>query len=325
MTFRSTTFSAPSTSVADAIAGADLAWEARRTSLRAGPEGVLVTTHVAITRSDTGHQLGIVGANYEPVQQHDGFAFIQPLVDSGEARIVSAGYVRGGSRVFIQAALRDGSVDVAPGDTVQRYVVFANSHDGSVSVSAGYTTIRIVCQNTLAAAARSVGFKARHTSGVHAALALFKEEFAAQRAALADQADTFRMLMGKKLSDRNLVRYVRETLAAGAGNDDTIRVRNVDDIIRLANEGAGATPGTLWGGFNAVTNWATHERGRSDDARANANMFGAGGALFARALDVAVAYADKLPSADAGRMAADNHATASADFGALLGKPSAVL
>ncbi len=325
MTFHSTKF-APSAnvSVADAIAQASLAWTADKAQLfLAG--GVPVESHVAITRSDTRAQLAVVGADYTVVQQADGFKGIQPLIDAGEARIVSAGYVGNGRKVFIQAELRDGTADVAPGDSVSRYVVFTNSHDGSTAAGYGYSTVRIVCQNTLAMAHRQLGAKFRHTSGVHLALAAAQVEFAAQRKVLAGETDTFKRLLGRKLSDRNLVRYVRETLAEGAGNDETIVVRNVERIVELAHTGEGARPGTLWGGFNAITNYATHERGRSADARANANMFGAGPQLMTRALDVAVAYAEKLPAADYGYYAAQSTATATAEFGQLLGKPSAVI
>ncbi len=311
-----------SRSVQAALAAAHLDWEARKVALLDSETGLPSETHVVVKRSDSGAHLGVVGVDYTPVQQAELAPWVQPVLDAGHARIVSAGHVGGGRQVFLQAQLTDASVDVG-GDQVFRSIFFGNSHNGSSSTSAGYTSIVVVCQNTMAAAARSVAFKARHTSGVHAAVAAAALEFQAQRALLQDQGALFRHLLTKKLSDTNLVRYVREVLHEGAGNDATIPVRGVDRVVALAHEGAGAAAraGTLWGGLNAVTNWASHERGRSEDARQTALLFGQGGQLLERALDVAVAYAEKLPSNEAGRQASQNHATAKAELDVLLGRP----
>lgn len=312
-----------------AIAAAYLNWQALEKPLYIENPDALggiepVESHKAIVRSDNGYQLGIVGSQYTPVQIDEAFRWVQPILDAGEARIISAGQVGGGRKLYLQAELTDGRADVTPGDVLFRSVVFANSHDGSISVGAGYSTIRVICQNTMMAAARSLAFKAKHTSGVQAALDAARVEFHAQREGLKTEAEKLRYLTRKKLSDRNLVHYVREVLSPGAGADDSIVVRNVDKIIEAAQNAPGATPGTLYGGLNAVTYWASHERGGSVDARQNALMFGQGGALIERALEVAVRYADKLPDAEAGRAAYSNHATARAEFGALLGRPARI-
>jgi hypothetical protein len=48
-------------------------------------------------------------------------------------------------------------------------------------------------------------------------------------------------------------------------------------------------------------------------------MFGTGGALIDRANEVAFKYAEKLPMNELARECYSNHATAKADFAALLG------
>jgi phage/plasmid-like protein (TIGR03299 family) len=250
-------------------------------------------------RTSDGAQLGVVGTDFTPVQNAEAFDWIRPMIDSGEATIEAAGSLRGGRRVWILAAVRNATVDVLPNDPVRSYVLFAHGHDGSLAVRAGFTTTRVVCQNTLSAAVNDGKqlLKFKHTANVLDQLNRARDAFDMQRARLRTDAEVFRMLANKRLSDANLVRYVRETLHEGAGNDNAIKVRNVDTIVRLAHEGRGATPGTLWGGFNALTEFATHERGRSADARVNANWFGSGGDLIQRALETAVRYAEKLPLA----------------------------
>lgn len=306
--------------VDEALKLAGLDWTVKLEDMFRG-NGQAVTDHSVVVRSSDGAQLGVVGSDFTPVQNHEAFDWIRPIIDSGEATIEAAGSLRGGRRVWILAAVKNATVDIVKGDAIKSYVLFAHGHDGSLAVRAGFTTTRVVCQNTLSMALGGDKLlKFKHTSRVHDQLAKARDAFDVQRSELQSAAELFRMLTTKKLSDKNLVRYVRETLHEGAGNDPGVKVRGVDDIVRLAHEGRGAQPGTLWGGYNAVTEWATHERGRSADTRVNANWFGSGSQLIDRALQTAVTYADKLPSAELGHAAAQAHASASLEFQALLNR-----
>lgn len=334
MTFRQTVFepgSTESTSVRAALAASDLAFETELRPVYLENADALggiepIEGQHAVVRTDTGACFGIVGDQFEPVQNDAALGWIQPIVDAGEARIISAGYVQGGRRVYIQAQLTGSEVDVTPGDTVFASVNFSTGHDGSLTVGAGYSARRVVCQNTMAMMIRSLALKLRHTKGVHEALEAARVEFHEQRQGIRTTAEKFRAFSKRKLSDKLLVSYIRETLKEGAGADPDILVREVDRIVELAHEAPGATPGTLWGGLNAVTYWASHERGRTEDARQNALLFGNGGQLIQRAVDVAAVYADQLPLdiVQQAKVARDNSATAGALFGGLLGRPARI-
>lgn len=318
-------------SVSEAITRAGLDWQAERRTLlvdalHAGPDAYeTVETHRAVVRSDTGAILGVVGRDYEVVQAAQAFAVVQPLIDAGIASITRAGEYDGGRVVYVEAELHtDRPIEVSVGDVMRQTVTFTNSHNGGSSLRATYQLWRLVCQNGMQRPESSNIFRARHTSGVHVQLDRARAEIAQRFAAIESDVDMFRRLMGKRLSDRNLVRYVRETLTEGAGNDESIRVRNVDRIVELAHTAPGATPGTLYGGLNAVTYWATHERGRSADARATGLLFGASGALLERATSVAVRYAERLP--DVAGSASSSYAPSGADeLSLLMSKPSAIV
>lgn len=281
-----------------AIKCAGLDWEVGHMPIYTG-SGTPVENHRLVMRLSDGSQFGVVGLDHTIVQNRHAFDWIRPMVESGDVAIEAAGSLMEGRRVWILGKVRNAMADVVPNDPVQSYVLFAHGHDGSLAVRAGFTTTRVVCQNTLSMAlgAGKNLLKFKHTAGVHDRLAVAREAFDMQRAQLKANVDVYRMLATKRLGDRNLERYIRETLSEGAANDLTIKVRNVDAIVRLAHEGRGAKPGTLWGGFNAVTEWATHERGRTADSRQNSNWFGNGSELIQRALDTAVKYAEKLPLA----------------------------
>jgi len=289
---------APSIDEALRISGLDREVSLAPLYLSSGRE---VVGHRAVLRED-GAQLGVVGSDFTVLQDRAAFEPFRPWVESGEVTIEAAGSLRGGRRTWILGRVRDAIQDVVPGDPIKGYVLFAHGHDGSLAVSFGHTAVRVVCQNTLSMALGSGADMARikHTSGVHVRYVQATDAFQQQRFQLAEQAKIFRELAGRKLGSKNLRRYVRETLREGAGNDETIALRGVDDIVRLADPdvGRGVTrPGTLWAGYNAITEYATHERGRTADTRVNNMWFGDGARLVRRALDVAVAYAGKLPLA----------------------------
>ena len=288
----------------------------------------IVDEHRAMVRSSDGAILGVVGSDYTPVQNVEAFAEIAPLIESGEATIEAAGSLRGGKRVWILAAIKAGTVDVTKGDAIKAYVLFAHGHDGNMSIRYGFTKVRVVCQNTLSMAmykdnAKQLA-KIRHTKGVKSALAKAREGFDMQRAELKKSAETYRELARRGMDGKNLVRYVREVLKPGAADDDKITVRNVDKIAELFESGRGAelSRGTVWGAYNAITEYATHLRGNGQDARQNSNWFGDGAQLVDRALEVAIQFAEDAPLAEQSRAAYTNHATAKAELDVLLSRPA---
>ena len=58
-----------------------------------------------------------------------------------------------GAKVAFTATLRGAETDIVPGDTIKRRIVGYLGHDGKTGCGAKFTNIRVVCQNTLAAAA----------------------------------------------------------------------------------------------------------------------------------------------------------------------------
>jgi phage/plasmid-like protein (TIGR03299 family) len=222
--------------------------------------------------------------------------------------------------------VKDGTIDVKRGDAVKSYVLVAHGHDGSMSIRAGFTSVRVVCQNTLSMAMGQDAnklIKIRHTSGVKDAMEKARESLDMQRCELKKTAESYRELARRGCNEKNLVRYVREVLKPGAADTDAT-VRNQDEITALFESGRGAelSRGTLWGAFNAVTEYGSHMRGRSADARQNANWFGDGTKLMDRALDVAMQFAADAPLIEQSRMAYSNHASAKAELDHLLTKPA---
>lgn len=283
-----------------------------------------VPAHQAIYRPDTGHIFGIQGADYTIAPATAGFSALQPLLDSGEISLISGGHTDHGARIFLTAELSRARADVGLGDTVRLLLTFLNSYDGSTTARVALNAQRVVCLNGCTRMFALQGLNVRHTRNVVARLESVTLQLEQAREGLQRLAETGRALRRKRLSDRDLTRLIRETLSEGAGDDPSIRVKHVERIEELAHTAPGADPGTLWGGLNALTYWASHERGRNDNSRTNANLFGNGAALMDRAFETAVRFAADLPSNEAGYQATQNFATAGAEFGALLGRPARI-
>ena len=125
-----------------------------------------VPNFFATVRADTEQVLGVVGNDYEVVQNRDAFSFFDAIVGGGDGILYeTAGALGNGERVFITAKLPD-YIRVGVKDWIEQYLFLTTTHDGLGSITAAFTPIRIVCNNTLNAAMNnhSGAIKIRHTA-----------------------------------------------------------------------------------------------------------------------------------------------------------------
>lgn len=120
-------------------------------------------------RTDTGAALGAVGARYTPIQNRQGFEFLQELVGRYDVVWESAGLLRGGKRVFISIRLPEAVRVDADGinDVIVPYVAVMNDHSGNGQFQCVVTPWRPVCANTERFAVRDAvtRWAVRHTAG----------------------------------------------------------------------------------------------------------------------------------------------------------------
>lgn len=254
-------------------------------------------------RSDTGTGLGTVGEGYKVIQNIEAFDFMDSLIESGDIRYEVAGALRGGSVVWMLAKLPEQTA-VSHDDVSEHYLLLSNSHDGSRACSVAFTTVRVVCANTLRLAA-SQGLKhevkIRHSGSVKD-----KIEEARQILGLAkDSFDLFgkqaRALSFKEYRTQEEVNKFLYQVLGVKGPDDITKPAqaSIESIKELIETGAGTdlpgVKGTYWGLVNAVTEFADHnrpqrDRGRSlDESRFEAVTWGGGNTLKQRAFEAALA------------------------------------
>lgn len=256
-----------------------------------------VPGYQATVRESDGRVLGVVGSKFVPLQNQVAFDWFQPFLDSGAVTLESAGALKEGKRVWVLAKLKEsegGVEEIVPGDNVEQYILLAHAHDGSLAIRVGFTAVRVVCQNTLTAAvhgneASNKLLKIRHTSHAPVALAVVREIIDTTRREFAANAAIFRMLAATGCDEVTLRKYVREVFEPGSAHNEEILPRLVNDVVELFYHGKGhqLAAGSIWSAYNAITQFITHEQGRSADRRLDSQWFGKGAAIVHRALYVA--------------------------------------
>jgi phage/plasmid-like protein (TIGR03299 family) len=252
--------------------------------------------HRAVRRTSDSKVLGVVGPRYAPLQNKDAFTWFQPFLDAKEAALHTVGSLRGGSRVWVLAKLNRDPLVIAEGDEVEKFVLLSHGHDGSLAVRAGFSPIRVVCQNTLSMAHGSDASKLiriKHTKDVLENLANVREIMDLANQEFEATAEQYRRLARKSVNQADLRQYVKRALKVEDDQDISTRSKNImEEIVRLAEVGRGndlpSVRGTLWTAYNGVSEWLTFNRGRSGDNRLNSLWFGDSALTNRHALDVAL-------------------------------------
>lgn len=270
----------------------------------------------AICRTDTGEALSIMRATYTPVQNDQLLRVAEALREDLEMDAVCV--LAGGRKVTFTASIRGAAGEVTRGDEVRQYLVGATSHDGTVAFQVLFTPVRVVCANTLAQALGGVNAdnvrRIRHTRGAAQLVAKLPEIIDVQRGAFTAGLDELAAMAATPCTDALFRDYVAGVFAdqlRGQINDKrgdatTARARVVEDLPFWADlvakwDGAlvgGDLPGvrgTYWGAYNAVTEYLSHDAGRSRDPvesarqRLEALWFGKGAETADRAHSLALA------------------------------------
>jgi phage/plasmid-like protein (TIGR03299 family) len=138
---------------AEAIRLANLDWTVNKVSLLVWNSTAEsygdVPDFFGMQRSDTDAILGVVGTQYEPLQNASAFEFLDGLLGKDVTRFETAGAIKDGRVVWMLAKLPGDFTVGGKDDRVLPYMLLTNSHDGSRAVQILPTTVRVVCNNTL--------------------------------------------------------------------------------------------------------------------------------------------------------------------------------
>lgn len=266
------------------------------------------SAYSAIVRNDTGTILGTVGRQYTPVQNVDAFAFMDAVANGPEGiRYNTAGSLRGGRTVWLLARLTDKVVRVGKNDDVtEPYLLLANTHDGRGSLRALFTTVRVVCNNTLQmalGAGTGQGIALRHTGSIHGRVAEAQRLLGIAHKTTAtyqEMADAMLAKAIKPIEWSSIVELLIPTpdpnkvkVGTKSSNDQqTLRALFTDGVLdgNLMPGGTAhyrETAGTVWGALQAITAYSGHARTvrGGAEARAASKWMGSAAKFDAAGLD----------------------------------------
>lgn len=134
----------------------------------------VVSDSFATIREDTKEVLGIVGKNYNILQNKEAFDFLDDLIVGG-AKFETAGtFKKNTASSFITCSTETIKIlddDIAP------YILFTNSFDGTGSIRVMLTPVRLFCSNCIARANKAAINKIciRHSNNMKAKLEVSRE------------------------------------------------------------------------------------------------------------------------------------------------------
>ena len=233
--------------------------------------------------------LSMVGPNILPHQNEDLEVFARALLEIGATsdtplEMEAAGSLMDGKRVWILFTI-PGAFEIG-GDSFQRYVVVETSHDGRGATRAYVTYIRVVCWNTLSAAANAAAnkFIIRHTGKVYPQLAVQAREVLGLHLkvdpVLTEIVSQWQDTAVSEAAWDEIVKNYAPDAPKGATERvkrTVIRKRAQINDLYFTSKTIGEFKGTKWGAVNALTEayqWAPGTQ-TSAESLAKRQMVGA--------------------------------------------------
>lgn len=253
-------------------------------------------------RSDNFEPLSVVSQRYQEVQPEEILEFYRDLTEQSHFELETAGVLKGGRKLW--ALARTGQSATLKGNDVSNgYLLLATACDGTLATTAQFTSIRVVCNNTLAIslADGSGGVvKVPHSTSFDA------DKVKQQLGVSVKQWDSHCYEM-KQLSERRVTQAEAANYLSRVFNDldndiilfnsakkekDAVpNAKAMNQVMKMFNgQGRGAdldaARDTAYGLLCSITEYVDHERrAMSTDNRLNSAWFGAGAKLKQKGLE----------------------------------------
>ncbi|MDV7646345.1 DUF932 domain-containing protein [Acinetobacter baumannii] len=269
-------------------------------------------------RSDTHAPLSVVSQRYQEVQPKEILEFYRDLTEQSGFELETSGVLKGGRKFW--ALARTGQSAALKGKDVSNgYILLATACDGTLATTAQFTSIRVVCNNTLAIVLKGQSSNAGVVKVPHSTK--FNAEKIKQQLGISVRAWDEHMYEMKQLSQRkvtqseaaayfdavfnntkmsiaeqddNIIKFYRDVATQAQANSKEKpepNAKSMSKAMEMFNgQGRGASlssaKDTAYGLLCSITEFVDHERrAMSRDHRLNSAWFGAGGVLKQRGLE----------------------------------------
>ena len=241
-------------------------------------------------RSDSLAPLSVVSNRYKVVQPHEVLHFYKDLVSAGGFELETAGVLKGGKKLWALAKTGQ-EAKLKGNDRIKAYLLLATSCDGTLCTTAQFTSVRVVCNNTLQMATQqSTGaVKVPHSTKfdpkqVKEALGL---GFSSWELFMRDLKQLSQRAVSPDEAENYFRAVLEEPVSIASRSSSSKVIQRLGALYNGAAMGSEllAASGTAWGLVNAMTEYVDHHRrARTQDNRLDSAWFGQGAQLKQKAL-----------------------------------------
>lgn len=239
---------------------------------------------IRINSDGTFDALSTVGTRYVVQQNKECLDRALAVVgaSSGDAVVDTCGVLNRGKEFFASIDLGPLVIDPAgANDKIERYLLVRNGHDGKTAITYANTSIRAVCNNTVAAGMKQAlrVFTARHTRNQENAINEAKEVLEFSTA----WADEFRKTADLMMSisvppSSGRLDKILDAVFPSSSLDSKTKKKNREDIvdtikaIYTSEKNAGKVGANGWAAYNSVVEYFDHLRDGKPNERALLSM-----------------------------------------------------
>ena len=248
-------------------------------------------------RSDNHSPLSVVSKRYKVVQPAEVLEFYRDLVSVGGFELETAGVLKGGKKLW--ALAKTGQETLLRGnDQVKAYLLLATSCDGTLCTTAQFTSVRVVCNNTLQMAVGDSRGAVKVPHSTQFDPVQVKQALGLGMSHWDSFVNDMRRMAERKVNKFEAMNFLINVLGDSAvplnEQPNTKAIQNVYALFSGEGKGSdlASASGTAWGLLNGVTEYVDqHRRARSADHRLDSAWFGPGAVIKEKALHEALKLA----------------------------------
>ena len=182
-------------------------------------------------RSDTHAPLSVVSQRFQEVQPMEILHFYKDLTEQSGFELETAGVLKGGKKFW--ALARTGQSAALKGKDVSNgYILLATACDGTLATTAQFTSIRVVCNNTLAIALKAHNSTSNNAGSVKVPHSTrFDAEKVKQQLGISVRAWDEHMYEMKQLSQRKVTQQEAAAYFDAVFNNTSLSIAEQDESI----------------------------------------------------------------------------------------------
>lgn len=258
----------------------------------------IMLPEMALVRDSDQSILDIVGEDWTPTQNETAFDFFREFVEQGKMTMETAGSLKKGKMVWVLAKVGN-NFELFDGDKVESYLLFSNPHQYGMSIDVRFTSVRVVCNNTITMALNAKAnkvFKASHRAALD--LSVVKETLGIVEKKMVEYKANATFLGSTEYTDESVLEYFNEIFprppSVKEDKAEKISKNAKNAVLALTHQpGVEFAKNSWWQAYNAISYVTDHMMGREDDTRVYNMWYGQTKDLKLKAFAKAMDYASK--------------------------------